>query len=477
VSGWVGLVLIAISIFHMPGDPASAVAWVGTSVVGTAIVIAAGVTTEQRVLFPLVNPVATYLGDISYSLYLWHFPAVILLLAYFPDTGWRYALPVLVVTAAAAVLSHQAVEEPIRRSQWLEPGARDRRARRSWRGSQAPRGLAQSWAVAATCVVLALTIADWRTPAFLSASPPPPAPNVPSIEPLRTTPPVGPVAERRQQRVVRALNETAFPELDPGLEDLGLDKWAIELDERVCLDASESTASDCVFGDQGAPRTAVVLGDAFGAAWMGAVLGALPADKYRVHQLTKLHCTAWDVAMDPLMEAYTGCDDFRRFAFDEVRRIKPDLLILSSYYYRGYDIDGVVETDDGVAGAIKAGLARTIARTGAAASTVILAPPPGTGNLQECVTSSGSPDDCVREIPGIWRAVGGGESLAADAAGATYVDTSGWFCYSGRCPGFIGSTPVTVDGTHVSWKTSAELGPVLREALRKAKAVPAASLR
>lgn len=265
--------------------------------------------------------------------------------------------------------------------------------------------------------------------------------------------------------------------LKPGLEDLGTARWAGEVAERVCFDVSEPTVADCVFGDEGAPSSAVVLGDAFGAAWMGAVLSALPADEYQVHQLTRSECPAWDVSMAPAVEANAGCDDFRRFALGELARIKPDLLILASYHARGYQIDDVGQTDAAVAEAVGQGLARTLARTGADASTVVLAPPPGTGNLQECGASSASPDGCVREIPLLWSYVAGAESSAAEAAGATYVDTSGWFCADGRCPGFVGSTPVTVDGAHISWKTATELGPVLREALRKAGAVPASTLR
>lgn len=374
--------------------------------------------------------------------------------------------------------SHTAVDDPTGRSQSLEPEGRDRRARRRRTGILARPGWAQTWVVAATCVVLAMTIANWREPAFLS--PPPPTPSsedTTSVEPISTPPPVGPVAERRQQRIVSSLEATDFPRLEPGLRDLGTARWAQEVDERVCFDVSESNAAECVFGEESAPRTAVVLGDAFGAAWMGAVLAALPADDYRVHQITQAQCPAWGVSMDPSVEANAECDDFRRWAFGEVKRIKPDLLILSSYHYLGYQIEDVDQNDGAVADAVGAGLARTLARTGVATSTVVLAPPPGAGNLQECVTKSGSPDDCVRGIPGIWRAIAGAESSAAVAGGATYIDTSGWFCTAGGCPGFIGTTPVTVDGAHISWRTSTELGPVLREALRKSKAVPAAALR
>lgn len=325
----------------------------------------------------------------------------------------------------------------------------------------------------ATCVVVALTVANWQTPAFLTVPPTPAA-----VTALGATPPAGPVGERRLQRIVDSLEATDVPVLEPGLRDLGTANWAQEVDERVCFDVSEAVADDCVFGRRGAPRTAVVLGDAFSAAWMGAVLSALPADRYRVHQLTRSQCPAWDVPLDPTGAGAAECDAHRQWAFGQIEKLQPDLLIISSYHYLGYEIANVGETDGAVAEAVGAGLARTLARIGpATTSTVVLAPPPGAGNLQECATDGGSPEACVRDIPVLWSSVARAESAAAEAAGATYVDTSGWFCAERRCPAFIGTTPVTVDGAHISWRTSTEVGPVLREALRAAEVVPPASLR
>lgn len=39
------------------------------------------------------------------------------------------------------------------------------------------------------------------------------------------------------------------------------------------------------------------------------------------------------------------------------------------------------------------------------------------------------------------------EPTVAAQLGITYVATESWFCVDGRCPAFVGSTPITVDGT------------------------------
>ena len=70
VLAWVGLLgIIGTVPFPAP--------WAVLPVVATALVLAAGIGGEQRFLVPLTNRVSGCLGNISYSLYLWHFPVII----------------------------------------------------------------------------------------------------------------------------------------------------------------------------------------------------------------------------------------------------------------------------------------------------------------------------------------------------------------------------------------------------------------
>jgi hypothetical protein len=72
-------------------------------------------------LLPLTSRVATYIGDVSYSLYLWHFPLVVLLLAFFEKGSPTYIATAIVGMTVLSVLSYHLVEVPIRNSRWLEP--------------------------------------------------------------------------------------------------------------------------------------------------------------------------------------------------------------------------------------------------------------------------------------------------------------------------------------------------------------------
>ncbi|MFC7877364.1 acyltransferase family protein [Isoptericola sp. NPDC057391] len=86
-------------------------------VLGTAAVIVAGRTTGPLSLGPLADsrPVQ-WLGDVSYSVYLWHFPLVAYALAWSgrPPTALE-AAGLVAATLVLAALSHRWVERPFRR--------------------------------------------------------------------------------------------------------------------------------------------------------------------------------------------------------------------------------------------------------------------------------------------------------------------------------------------------------------------------
>lgn len=93
---------------------------------GVALVIGALVTSSGSVLskFLSLAPMV-YLGQISYGLYLWHWPwSVWLGIAHQEEYRALRAPVALLGTLVCAVLSYQFVEEPIRRgkvSKWLTP--------------------------------------------------------------------------------------------------------------------------------------------------------------------------------------------------------------------------------------------------------------------------------------------------------------------------------------------------------------------
>ncbi len=94
-------------------------------------------------------------------MYLWHFPVVVLGLAFAPEAGTGYAVSVLALTLVLSVLSYHLVEDPVRRSQWLEP----RRHRAFLQGpTNHSRGLANAWLAVGVLAAVGLTALVLRAP-------------------------------------------------------------------------------------------------------------------------------------------------------------------------------------------------------------------------------------------------------------------------------------------------------------------------
>jgi peptidoglycan/LPS O-acetylase OafA/YrhL len=128
VLGWSGLAVIVVALVVVRGDtgfpaPAALLPVLGTALVilaGTGAVSAAsagpGADDRGYSLPPLTNPVSGYLGDISYSLYLWHWPVLVLLASVVPAGTRFYFSVVLIITLGLSVAGFHLVEDPLRRS-------------------------------------------------------------------------------------------------------------------------------------------------------------------------------------------------------------------------------------------------------------------------------------------------------------------------------------------------------------------------
>ncbi|WP_434969115.1 acyltransferase family protein [Microbacterium sp. bgisy207] len=126
--GWLGVVGIVVSVGVIePTSDAFPAPWAALPVAATCLVLAGGVGGDprQRHLFPLSNPVMVFIGDMSYSLYLWHFPVIVFAATVLPASEEQ----IWIVLAAIAVLSlasYFIVEQPLRYAPWLGgrmPGA------------------------------------------------------------------------------------------------------------------------------------------------------------------------------------------------------------------------------------------------------------------------------------------------------------------------------------------------------------------
>ncbi|TFD70382.1 acyltransferase family protein [Cryobacterium gelidum] len=476
VLAWLGLALIAASLVLISRDSPFPAPWALLPVLGAALVIAAGVgQPTQRLLFPLTNPLSRYIGKISYSLYLWHFPVAILLATVFATDSPIYLPLALVLMVALSVFSFHFVEDPIRRSLWLENSHTRQRERMLRPAAEHPWGIspARAWIGALVVVTLAIVPISFvavnaRTASGSAVNP---APLGADAEPAVESPALpATLLTIRQAAITAALTSTAWPETSPAFDALGDDSGAPEWVDDNCLSVSEKNAAGCRYGDATAAKTAVLLGDSMAISYMPAIRAALEPLGYNVQSLTMFSCPAVNISVAPKNASdasAAACDDHHAWVYSEVARLSPDLVIMSSL------AGSIVRLASGNEGAVAltewqtATVDTITSLQGSTDHVAVLSPPPASTPFAECKTLTSAPADCTYSPSNLYQKVVASEQDAIEQFGdfAQYVDVVPWLCVDNNCPAFVDNTPVFFDGQHFVREASTQLGPLLAEAL------------
>ena len=114
LSAWLGMALIIAGVFLIDLRTAFPSEWTLLPVVGTALLIYAGRSTHRvAIIRGLSARPSVGLGNLSYSLYLWHWPLIV-----FAIVGWSesltYTTIAVAISLALAWLSYRFIEQPLR---------------------------------------------------------------------------------------------------------------------------------------------------------------------------------------------------------------------------------------------------------------------------------------------------------------------------------------------------------------------------
>ena len=428
--------------------------------VATALLIVGGLTDRA----PLPNralclPPLRFLGRISYSVYLWHWPLVVFAAALYPTMSEtaQMRLAIVLITVAVATLSFYLVEQPGR-----QVGVRPRSvvpARRRRRG----RNLAT--AIAGACVLVAAFVG------LLSAvdregSTVAPVQAATRLEAAAQSSPIvlsvagGPVGDptyvqtvRSWQRVIRA-----------GLRLRQLPKSLRPLSPHLsaafpppCIRGLPGVSSaECVVGTPAAPHVAVLNGDSHAEMLRNAVWRSFDRKAWSIHIFARDGC-GWAGSLErgPLSEA--TCARLQAEALRRIRTLRPDVLLLSEHQ--------VVAPFRS-----RADIAASLAAFGrAAAKTIVLGHTPMPQPWSSCLVGVDI-TRCFTALDARFVSDRKVEQQLTARAGATFADTSAWLCVrSGArtvCPPVIAGVPAFKDDTHISAEYQLKLVPIVRALLR-----------
>jgi len=271
-----GFILVVVSAFLFNEGTAFPGKNAALPVLGTVILIA-----TIKSWPPILNDVANtrlfqWLGEISYPLYLWHWPLLVLPSTYFSRPLEVYErLIAIAATLIFADLTHRFVEEPFRNRKIVS-------------------GLVYKRVAYATC----LSIFVGTLIMFTNS-------------------------EKLDISGVNGAVSLAQIKARPQVYDDGCH-----------ADYSQRKSGLCEYAKINSRKVMVLYGDSHAAQWFPALLEIANRSGYKLISLTKSACPSVDNQRRDKGGFKMGrCEDWRKNTIARIHEIRPDVLIMSSYQY------------------------------------------------------------------------------------------------------------------------------------------------
>jgi peptidoglycan/LPS O-acetylase OafA/YrhL len=458
VMAYGGLAGIAASVFGISSATVFPAPGALLPVLSTALVLASGINTESRYNGLLTNRVSQYVGDISYSLYLWHLPVITFLAVFIPSTSRVYFLGALVLTVALAAITYRLVEQPLTHSPFLtrypDPLSRSA-AVTSWRTRFARQALRATAALAVTVLITVIGVS-----AYIQVKGAP-ATAVAREEVVELDPSLSPTEVEIAYDLADAINATEWPTLVPSIDEIA-SSTPLE-DQAGCPDTVVSDPDSCSFGDSQKPSI-VVFGDSTGITLLASVREAY-GDEFFIRGLTLAGCPVIDISVVKTDDHASRCLQHREESLAAIHKMRPEMVFLSTNYEwsNSANLNSGAEGEAAVSEWAAAAQSTVEQIGGSAGDVVFVTPPPEGPAIADCATAVSKPIDCLGGIPAGWATAHAAEASVVNDR-VHFVDTLRLFCgQSGRCPIFAGDTPLKRDGIHTAREWAIRIAPVLRE--------------
>jgi hypothetical protein len=396
-------------------------------------------------------------GALSYSLYLWHWPLLVVAEARFGELPTSWSLAVVALSALPAWLTHRYVENPLRFSAALG------------------RVPARTLALAAVCTVIptvgALALHQsvaWPTGNSTATS----ADQTGRAEQPGTTRHGAGVLSEHPRDDPQGAPVDQVPSMTP-------DPVAVRGDypdvyRRGCHQRErDPEATSCVYGDPASPYTVALVGDSHAAQWVPTLQAVAEARRWRLVTYTKSSCPMAQVQVLSRTNGrgYPSCTEWN----GNVQRAltgdgRPDVVITTNSAYRvhrGGTPLSVPEGDRAMVAGLRASW-RTLTAAGTPVVVLHDTPDPGR-NIPECVSAH------LTELTrcAFPRAAGqsaAGPAQVAAAAGMSdvhLIDLNDAICPTDSCAPVIGRVIVYRDSNHLTATYARTLAPRLDTALTR----------
>ena len=448
---WVGLVAIGWTAVTYTGETPFPGWQAAVPVLGTAAVIAARPEHGSSSPGPVLSlPPVQWLGDVSYSVYLWHWPLIVL----YPEmTGHSLTWPdrgaIVAATLTLAALTKLLVEDRFRATRWAVP-------------------LPKPFALAAAGMAVVVGLAGLQ---------------------------VAEVHQRSQDAALalarglsgdspcfgaRALERddcpaTAYGDIVPAPIEAAKDRSDAYDDQADGHDCwayrPHFPTKECVFGDPRADRTVVLAGNSHAGQWLPALQQIADDQHLRIVTLLASQCALSDVRQQFDTTAHsTACLSWVRRVTERVSQLHPDLVVMSNRISVGAEGSTVEGSQQRYADGYRAVLD---AWRAAGVHTLV---------VRDTPAPSFAVPDCVAQKKGAYRDCDGTRATwlpAAPEKGVvaalhspliTFTDLTDHICGPKVCSAVTGGVLTYFDGSHLTATYATTLarylGPVVEAALR-----------
>ena len=421
-AGWIGLAAMLSGgfILDVQGQfPGYVALW---PLVAAALVIVAGQTQSaigaDRFLAwkPLIR-----LGDLSYALYLWHWPILVIYLIWRgrEEVGLVGGAGIIALSLVLAYLTTKFVERPLRSMKWADVKKR------------------RSAVVIAVCIALvAVPVAGWQQGLRVQKE-------QAEAEAVRNNP--------GARVLLDGYEDESAPDAPilPLLSSLGSEWATLDGD----CSSYEDQPTDPVLAErclgtsiQDYEKTLLVVGDSHSQQWLGAIKPMAEANRYRVFALMLGACPFGE----PNSERRPDCNDFNEAALRYAQELKPDAVVAV-----GTAANSVEAEDRVVAGLPEAAV--DLADSGIPVVAIRDNPRFGV-NMIQCAEASGpGGDDCTFPLEDKLSGSAEMASVFESLQGLALVDMTDLICPDGRCSPVVGNMFVFLDDNHLTKSYAASM--------------------
>jgi peptidoglycan/LPS O-acetylase OafA/YrhL len=452
----VGIALIAFGAVWISADMPFPGWRAAVPVAGAALVIAGGLGLRQGVVSrALSTSPMVWIGGMSYSLYLWHWPVLIVGREWLGLEGWHWSAALTLGSVVPAWLSYRFVEMPMRSAVRLVSSP------------------SLSLSIGANLALASVIVAT-----FVGTAPIPQIPNSTSdtqtpgvITPSSPEVPLGALAlgvdpESAPDATPRDTYASIVP--SPSVADKDLPRCG-------SANGKSDELNPCTIGDPNGTVTVVVVGDSKIQQWGDGLDEAFATLGWNGTVLTKSGCPFSDAkTTSGANSPYPTCETYDVRALTMLEAHPPDLIVTSQRANAGYFGDDPANRSvpDGIKGLVSRW--NTVQSWG---TDIIVIPdnpsPPAGMQMIECVASElNSMTNCAFNRADAIESSGAPTLLAAaeQVPGVQVVDMTDYVCPGTMCPPVIGGVLVYRQGSHITTTYVLTLSEILSQRLATAYA-------